>query len=117
MRLNRAMIFVSDLPGMTAFYADTLGLKLIAETRLDNYVEFDTGGAVFALHEIPVSARCETTTASPRENHPIKLSFGVENDAAEAKRLEALGVTILRRPWGSYDGVDPEGNVFGIYSE
>ena len=49
MRLNRAMIYVSDVPRMTAFYAGTLGLKPIEETREDGYVEFETGSSTFAL--------------------------------------------------------------------
>jgi predicted enzyme related to lactoylglutathione lyase len=46
----------------------------------------------------------------------VKLSFEVEDVVSEIERLEALGVTIIKRPWGAYDGVDPEGNVFGICS-
>jgi len=117
MRLTRAMIFVKDLPRMTAFYGETLGLRAIQETRMDTYVEFDAGAASFALHAIPTHIAEQIKIVSPvqpRENNPVKLSFGVENIHSERKRLETLGVTILERPWGSWDGVDPEGNVFGI---
>ena len=48
--------------------------------------------------------------------NPVKLSFEVEDVASEVKRLEGLGVTIVRRPWGSHEAIDPEGNIFGIYS-
>jgi|SRR5579862_7616505 len=116
MRLNRAMIYVTDLSRMTVFYSAILGLKPISETRLDTYVEFDAGAATFALHTIPVSARCERPSQGPRETVPVKLSFEVDDVASERARLEALGVTILQRSWGGIDGVDPEGNVFGIYS-
>jgi predicted enzyme related to lactoylglutathione lyase len=48
----------------------------------------------------------------------MKLIFTVENVEAERMRLEAMGITILSRPWRqpaeSCDGVDPEGNVFQI---
>lgn len=111
------MIYVNDLDRMAAFYKDALGLKPIEATRLNTYMEFDTGDATFALHAIPVDLRCESpVTPRVRESNPVKLSFEVEDVAAERQRLEALGVRILQRPWGSYDGVDPEGNVFGIYS-
>lgn len=117
MRLNRAMIYVNDLQTMAAFYRETLGLKPIEATRLDNYVEFEAGPATFALHAIPAAARCEVTSPPrPREKNPVKLSFEVQDLASERARLERLGVTILQRPWGSYDGVDPEGNIFGIFS-
>jgi catechol 2,3-dioxygenase-like lactoylglutathione lyase family enzyme len=117
MRLNRAMIYVNNLEPMAGFYQDILGLKPIPETRLDTYVEFEAGAATFALHAIPIGLRCELSSPPrPRENTPVKLSFEVDNVAAERKRLEALGVPIIQRPWGACDGVDPEGNVFGIYS-
>ena len=111
------MLFVSDLPRMTAFYADILGLKPIEETRLENYVEFDAGEATFALHAIPVEARCTISSPpQPRESNPVKLSFEVEDVSAECEKLKRSGVTILQRPWGAYEGVDPEGNIFGIYA-
>jgi len=113
------MIYVKDLNRMAAFYERTLGLKPIQETRLDNWVEFDTGNARFSLHAIPSHIADQIEISSPprpRESSPIKLSFEVEDVAAERARLESAGVTVLQRPWGAYDGVDPEGNVFGIYS-
>jgi catechol 2,3-dioxygenase-like lactoylglutathione lyase family enzyme len=111
------MIFVNDLPRMTAFYAGTLGLKPIDETRQEGYVEFEAGPSTFALHAIPEAHRCEISVPPKlREMTAVKLTFEVEDVAAERKRLETLGVTILDRPWGSYDAADPEGNVFGIYS-
>jgi predicted enzyme related to lactoylglutathione lyase len=59
--------------------------------------------------------RCAPSSQiSPREKTPIKLSFQVPDVDSERRRLEALGVTVLRRSWGAYEGVDPEGNVFGI---
>lgn len=111
------MIYVNDLDRMAGFYSEALGLRPIEETRMDTYVEFDAGATIFALHAIPVEQRCKTSSRQhPRENNPVKLSFEVENLASERKRLEALGVTILERPWGSCDGIDPEGNIFGIYA-
>ena len=112
------MLFVSDLPRMAAFYSDILGLKRIDETRLENYVEFDAGEATFALHAIPIEARCIISAPpQPRENNPVKLSFQVQDVRAECEKLKQSGVTIIQRPWGAYDGVDPEGNVFGIYAD
>ena len=119
MRLISAMIFVKDLPRMAAFYENTLGLKPIAETRLDNWVEFEAGPARFSLHAIPAAIAEQIKIPSPpepRERNPVKLSFEVDDVAAERHRLESLGVMILERPWGAYDGVDPEGNVFGLSS-
>lgn len=117
MRLNRVMFFVADLDRMIEFYGNTLGLTLIQETRLPNWAEFDTGAAVFSLHAIPseVTAQIQISTC-PREMNPIKLSFEVDDLAATRERLESRGATVIGRAWGAFDAIDPEGNIFGIYS-
>lgn len=119
MRLIQAMIYVKDLPRLSTFYAATLGLRPIAETRTSAYVEFDAGPVTFALHAIPphLAGQIEITSPPmPREDNPMKLSFAAEDLAAGRRRLESLGVTILDRPWGAWDGVDPEGNIFAVRS-
>src|SRR5882724_6207772 len=119
MRLSRAMIYVKDLNRMAAFYGNVLGLKPVEETRTESWVEFETGATKFALHAIPAAIAEQIQILSspePREDTPIKLSFEVEDVASERQRLESLGVPIVQRPWGTYDGIDPEGNVFGICS-
>jgi catechol 2,3-dioxygenase-like lactoylglutathione lyase family enzyme len=65
MRLNRAMIFVKDLDRMVAFYGDTLGLKVIEETRLGSFVEFEAGGTRFALRAIPCEIADQIEISSP----------------------------------------------------
>lgn len=117
MRLNRAMFFVLDLERMVEFYSDTLGLKLIEETRLPNWAEFETGSALFSLHAIPTEVIEQIPISTrPRENNPIKLSFEVDDLAATRERLESRGATVIGRAWGAFDVIDPEGNIFGIYS-
>ncbi len=118
MRLDLAMLFVVDLERMTAFYRDVVGLRPIEATRLDDWVEFETqSGAPFALHAIPAHIAKDIDVPSPpvpREQSSCKLTFLADNLDAELARLEGLGVTILHRPWGGWDAVDPEGNVFGV---
>ena len=113
------MIFVRDLPRMADFYA-SLGLQPIEETRMENWIEFDTGGAKFSLHQIPAHILTETGTppapAKPREGTPVKLTFEVPDAEAERLRLQGLGVQFVQRPWGDWDAIDPEGNVFHIRS-
>ena len=53
MKLQRAIIFVKDLPAMTAFYSKMLGVKPVSETYTDSWAEFDIPGAGLALHAIP----------------------------------------------------------------
>jgi catechol 2,3-dioxygenase-like lactoylglutathione lyase family enzyme len=117
MQLYRAMIYVKDLPRMRKFYSETLGIKPVNETRVDEWAEFDTGSARFALHAIPADIAEQIEISSPprpREKDPVKLVFEVDNVEAERGRLASLGATMVQRPWGSWDGIDPEGNVFGI---
>ena len=118
MQLQGAMLFVKDLPRMAEFYSDVLGLKAIADTRMDNWIEFEAGNTRFSLHAIPSSALADcapsASPSKPREANPIRLDFEVSDVEAERARLEALGVPVLVRPWGACDIVDPEGNVLGL---
>ena len=114
MRLRQSMLFVNDLDRMTAFYGEVIGLRPREETRLPDWVEFDGG---FALHAIPPRLAAKGGIVSPpqpREQDPCKLIFSVDDLDDELARLTALGVTILHRPWGGWDLVDPEGNVLGV---
>ena len=55
-----------------------------------------------------------STPPEPREETPLKLIFTVPDLAAERTRLAALGIELIERPWGTCDGMDPEGNIFTI---
>src|SRR5258707_15434474 len=117
MRLTRAMIYVKDIRRMAAFYGDTLGLQPIEETRQDTWVEFEAGDVKLALHSIPPQIADQLEISSPpqpREENPVKLIFEVEDLPAERERLGALGVMLIERSWGGWDGMDPEGNIFHI---
>ena len=117
MRLDGAMLFVKDLHRMVAFYRDVLGLQLVEETRLDNWVEFRGGGVQFSLHAIASAIAAETRIESPprpREQSPTKLTFTVQDVDATLEMIEQMGLPLLRRPWGGIEAVDPEGNVFDI---
>lgn len=117
MRLHRAMIYVKDLSRMREFYSEVLGVKPHNEEGADSWAEFDTGTARFALHAIPADIAHQIEISSPptaREKVPVKLVFEVPDVDAERVRLASLGVAMVQRPWGSWDGIDPEGNIFGI---
>ncbi|MCX6603939.1 MAG: VOC family protein [Acidobacteria bacterium] len=111
MRLHLTMIFVKDLPRMAAFYRQALGE--VPVTTEETYVEFSN----LALHAIPphIAGQFEITSPpEPREDTPIKLIFSVPDVPAACQRLTALGAVIIPRPWGGFDALDPEGNVFGL---
>lgn len=111
------MIYAKDLDRMAAFYENTLGLRPVAGTRTDGWIEFEAGDTRLALHAIPahIATQIEITTpAEPREETPIKLIFAVDGVDAELSRMEALGATVILRPWGGVDAIDPEGNIFHL---
>ena len=115
MRLSGAMLFVKDLPRMTAFYRDVIGMRPIEETRLPDWVEFHD--AQFSLHAIPATIAAGLSIDSPprvRDQSATKLTFVVEDVEATLASIEGLGLPLLKRPWGGVDAVDPEGNVFAL---
>jgi len=113
MRLSGAMLFAVDFEAMTAFYRDVVGFTPVAETRLDDWVEFDTGSTRFALHAIPAHVGAKAS-AAPRETGGCKLILAVDDLTTARERLAVAGATILDRPWGGWDFADPEGNVIGV---
>ncbi len=118
MRLQRVIVFVKDLPRMTAFYVDGVGLRVVPGSAADGWVELDAGGATLALHAIPAAIAARITIGDPpaaREDTPIKLVFAVDDLDAARARLAAHGAVMSEpRSWPACDGVDPEGNVFQI---
>ena len=116
MHLYGAMLFVKDLPRMTVFYSDVLGLRPIEETRRHDWVEFH-GSAPFSLHAIPAPIAAGISIDSPpraREQSASKLTFVVDDVEATLASIEGMGLPLLRRPWGGVEAVDPEGNVFAV---
>ena len=110
------MLFVKDLDRMTAFYRDVLGLQPVEETRLENWVEFRGDGVTFSLHAIPsaIAPIRIDSPPRPREQSSAKLTFAVQNVDATLKKIEQMGLPLLRRPWSCTEAVDPEGNVFAV---
>ena len=115
MEIARAILFVKDLPRMTAFYRDVLGFTVTSGSA--GWIEFDAGPVALALHAIPAAIAAGIVIETParvREQAPVKLSLAVADVAAERTRLVAAGVVMREvRSWGC-DGVDPEGNVFQL---
>ena len=49
------------------------------------------------------------------KKNPVKLTFEMDDvEEQNAAGYHPWGATMVQRPWGSWDGIDPEGNVFGI---
>ncbi len=123
MRLDSVMLYVKDFPAMRKFYQKMLRTPPVNTEWTDTWALFDLGGVRFALHAIPEEYAAQIEISSPpkaRENDPVKLIFAVDNLQGEKSRLEALGGTLIQRPWQGpateCDFMDPEGNVFRISS-
>jgi predicted enzyme related to lactoylglutathione lyase len=117
MQIDSAVLYVVNLPSMATFYSDVLGLKPIAGGHGDVWQEFQAGSFRLGLHQIPrdvLASLQPPASVSPRERNPIKLVFAVPDIDSARTRLQTFGVTVLVRPWGGCDIVDPEGNIFGL---
>ena len=88
MRLHGAMLFVKDLPGMTGFYQDALGLRLIEETRLPDWVEFHSD-AQFSLHAIPAEIAAGISIDSPPR---VREQGGTKSDVCGGGRRGDAGL-------------------------
>jgi predicted enzyme related to lactoylglutathione lyase len=104
--LRRIVLFTPDMPRLTAFYRDVLGLPL----RVDEpeWKEFDAGGCGIALHN-------GTSAVGKR---PPKLNFWSEDVAATRDALVARGANLGKVMSGPGltrgEGKDPDGNHFQI---
>jgi predicted enzyme related to lactoylglutathione lyase len=115
------MVFAKDMQRMTAFYRDGIGLRFLPDKSSSDWSEFDAGGVVFALHEIPAPIAQNihiTQPPQPREATPIKLFFDADDIHAVRERLIACGGVMddVNNHLGvpSCGGLDPEGNVFTL---
>ena len=119
MRLACAMIYVKDFLRMKEFYQRILGVQPVNTEWMDSWALFEAGGARLAAPCDPSGISRRTFKSLPRrkrETSPVKLIFEVEDVGAERNRFEAMGITMLQRPWQNAaeecEGIDPEGNIF-----
>jgi lactoylglutathione lyase len=120
-QVGYVILFVGDLERSVVFYRDVLGVPF--KLRGDGYVEFATRGARFGLYD---RNRLEELTGQGAEapGRPGgEVVFLVEDVDAEAERLQAAGVSILRGPvdraWGhrTLHLADPDGFVVELAEE
>jgi len=110
-RLEWITLPVADLPGMTAWYRDSLGLPL---------ERTDGRAAYFRLGDLPFELYWSDEHARPSE--PLALWLFLELGDLEATRsaLAARGVStgeVVVEGWGRWSGVtDPEGNEWRLTS-
>lgn len=117
-----AVLFVTDVPRITTFYAAVTGLA-VTETG-DGWARLGSGAFELVVHGIPPHIAETFTISTPpqrREDAAIKLIFPVASIADARATAARLGgeLNAPDREWalGSMrvcDGHDPEGNVFQL---
>ena len=116
MRVNYAMVFVSDMRRTVAFYRDTLKLSLRFESP--NWTEFATDGATLALHQVG--------GVGPQSSGPSEPSAGCCRPGFQVmdldqfhRRMVAHGVPCVQEPEAVFGArvaqyTDPDGLVFSV---
>jgi predicted enzyme related to lactoylglutathione lyase len=116
LRLHTARLYAGDFAAAFAFYAETLGLKVVSGEAGGSYAQFDTGAAQLGLERIA-------------PNHPAYgelvgrfagLSFAVADLGAFYDEMMQRGVEFMAPPqkqsWGG--GIahfrDPAGNILSV---
>jgi lactoylglutathione lyase len=120
-QVGYVILFVADLQRSIAFYRDVIGLPF--KLHGDGYAEFATSGARFGLYDR--NRLGELTGHGPRApaSPGGEVVFLVGDVDAEAERLRAAGVAILKGPvdraWGhrTLHLEDPDGFVVELAQE
>jgi len=119
MRVNYAMVFVSDMKRAVAFYSDALGLPLRFESP--HWTEFATDGAMLALHD--------AGGAGPQSTVPHEARAGLCRPGFQLQDLDEFhlrmidqGVPCVQEPREVFGArvaqyADPDGLVFSVGEE
>jgi lactoylglutathione lyase len=115
MRLNYAIVFVSDMSRSVAFYRDVVGLPLKFETP--GWSEFNTEGATLALHAS--KARSGGTESEDLPAGHCRPGFSVSDLDDFHRRMAASNVRCLQEPKITFGAriaqyVDPDGLTISV---
>ena len=93
MRVNYAIVFVSDMKRSVTFYRDVLGLPLKFETA--GWTEFATEGSTLALHATEETARPDDNYERPGR---CRTGFCVPDLDEFHKRMVEKNVPCIQEP-------------------
>ena len=119
MRVNYAMVFVSDMKRAVAFYRDVLGLPLRFESP--HWTEFATDGATLALHDAG-GASSQSTAPHEATAGLCRPGFQVPDLDECHRRMIAHAVPCVQEPTEVFGArvaqyADPDGLVFSVGEE
>ena len=115
MRINYAIVFVSDMKRSIAFYRDIVGVPLKFESP--GWTEFNTEGSTLALHLSNSPAMPDEAQLEPPGR--CRTGFNVPDLDVFHKRMIEHKVRCLQEPTPTF-GVriaqyaDPDGMVFSV---
>jgi lactoylglutathione lyase len=119
MRVNYAIVFVSDMRRSVAFYRDVLGLPLRFESP--GWTEFATEGATLALHQSEI---VESAKDNPRQEPAgrCRPSLSVPNLDEFHQRMVENGVACIQEPKLTFGAriaqyMDPDGLAISVSEE
>ncbi len=114
-RVNYAIVFVSDMTRSVSFYRDTLGLPLRFESP--GWTEFATDGATLALHKAlaPAGVSADPTEAAGQ----CRPGLSVPDLDAFHQRMVEHGVRCLQEPKSVFGArvaqyADPDGLTISV---
>ena len=119
MRINYAIVFVSDMKRSISFYRDVIGLPLKFESS--HWTEFATDGATLALHVSDVPG----PDAADSEDLPAgrcRTGFSVSNLDEFHQRMVGHEVPCIQEPKEIFGAriaqyLDPDGMSFSVSQE
>ena len=113
--VQSVIIWTDDLPRLSGFYRETLGLK--QEVTTDGFVAFGADqGAALAL------GKHSEVSGKSREPYRVMIDLTVDDCQAEYERLKGKGVSFVRPP-SKDEGdrfiiatfQDPDGNTLQLF--
>ena len=118
MRINYAIVFVSDMQKSVAFYRDVLGVPLRFESP--HWSEFATDGATLALHASDVPALAIDPARTPAGY--CKPGFSVDDLDRFHQRMLDHGVGCIQPPKDVFGAriaqyLDPDGLAVSVGEE
>ena len=119
MRVNYAIVFVSDMNRSVAFYRDVLGLPL--KFQSPGWTEFATEGATLALHAAG-GAGAEPDAAEHSPAGRCRPGLGVADLDAFHRRMVEKNVRCLQEPKDVFGSrvaqyADPDGLPISVGQE
>ncbi len=119
MRVNYAIVFVSDMARSVSFYRDALGMPLKFESP--QWTEFATEGATLALH---ISEAPHSENDAPHQNIAGRCRPGITVPNLDEFHQRAIehGVPCIQEPKDTFGAriaqyADPDGLTLSVSEE